>query len=135
MFGMPGIPVKSPEPEDKRLEVEKEEPTSPRVGHGRAADDVPDVEDVTPQPFSRASTGEHPPPVPAESKFIIPRVPVGRIARDHLEHLQLSTSETVAKTYVACDGRSEFVMTVSVSSMSMGVLGLSLRIQIKAHLI
>ena len=117
MFGMPGMAVKSPEPEDKRLEVEKETPTSPRISQGRDADEVPDVEDVAPQTFSRTPTGEHPPPIPSESKFIIPRVPVSRIARHRLDRFQQSTPETVAKTYVACDGLSEYVMTVCVSSM------------------
>lgn len=118
MFGMPGMQAaKSPESEDTQLAVEKEGPTSPRVSHGRPADEVPDVEDVIPPPIQRTPTGERPPPIPSESKSLIPRLSVRSLLREELDSLQSSNSETVAKTYVAFDGVSEYVMTVSVSSM------------------
>lgn len=118
MFGMPGMAsVRSPEAENKQLAVENEDEPAVPISHGRAADEVPEVEDVIPPQLQRTPTAERPPPIPAESKYLIPRIPIDDIARYNLDCLQLSSSETVLKTYVAFDGKSEYVMTVSVSSM------------------
>ncbi|KAJ4983535.1 SH3 domain-containing protein, partial [Stagonosporopsis vannaccii] len=116
MFPMPGMPVRSPEHEHKQLAVEKEdEPEHPVTG-AHAADELPDVEDVTPQAISRTSTGASaPPPVPQESEHSIPCKPVHPVALPSRRHLQLPSLETVSKTYTAFDGVSEYVMTVSVS--------------------
>ncbi|KAF1348377.1 hypothetical protein EJ07DRAFT_184922 [Lizonia empirigonia] len=116
MLPMPGMPsVRSPEQENRQLAVEKEdEPHHPLTGT-HAADEVPDVEDLTPQAISRTPTGESAPPVPQDSKLLIPRKPVKSCTRPLLDHVQLASSETVSKTYTAFDGVSEYVMTVSVS--------------------
>jgi hypothetical protein len=119
MFQMPGMPppVRSPVVEGEQLAVEKEEETPPAT-HGRDAEDVPDVEDVIPQTIQRTPTGERsPPPLPTDRKYLIPRVPVGGFVRENLDRFQFSASETLSKTYAAFDGKSEYVMTVSVSSM------------------
>ncbi|KAF2181411.1 hypothetical protein K469DRAFT_638528 [Zopfia rhizophila CBS 207.26] len=76
MIPVPGMPaVKSPESEDTELAVEKEAATPHPITHERAADEVPDVEDVTPQSIQRTPTGEHPPPVQAEKRPVPPPVP------------------------------------------------------------
>jgi hypothetical protein len=117
MFPMPGMPVKSPEQENKQLTVEKEDEAYHPVTGAHSAEEVPDVEDVTPQAISSTPTGETAPPVSQDSKHSIPRKPVNSCTIPLLGHLQLPSSETVSKTYVAFDGVSEYVMTVSVSSM------------------
>lgn len=117
MFAMPGMPVKSPEPEDRQLAVEKEDEHDHPVTGAHAPDEVPDVEDVTPQAISRTQTGESVPPVPQDSKYTIPRKPISSHSVPLLGHLHLPASETVSKTIVAVDGVSEYVMTVSVSRM------------------
>ncbi|KAF1998754.1 hypothetical protein P154DRAFT_564502 [Amniculicola lignicola CBS 123094] len=121
MFGLPGMPppVKSPEVEDTELAAEKDDAPSHQISQGRSADEVPDAEDITPQPPQRTPTAERPPPVPTESKFLIPRAPVDGFVRQTLDCLQLSASETVSKTYVCFDGKSEYVMTVCVSRRSV----------------
>ena len=122
MFPMPGMPsVRSPEQEDRQLAVEKEDEPSHPITGSHAAEEVPDVEDVTPQPMQRTPTGERPPPIPSDRKFMISRKPLESLTRQTLECSQLSTSELVSKTYVASDGISEYVMTVSVTSMFGGV--------------
>ncbi|KZM20627.1 hypothetical protein ST47_g8246 [Ascochyta rabiei] len=116
MFPMPGMPsVKSPEQENRQLAVEKEDEAYHPVTGTHAADEVPDVEDVTPKAISRTPTGESAPHTPHDSKLFIPRKPVNACARPLLDHFQLPSSETVSKTYTAFDGVSEYVMTVSVS--------------------
>jgi hypothetical protein len=118
MFPMPGMPsVRSPDQEDKRLVVEKEDEVFHPVTGTHAADEVPDVEDVAPQPVQRTATGERPPPIPSDSKFIISRKAITCLPRRNVYCCQLPSSETVSKTYLASDGVSEYVMTVSVSSM------------------
>lgn len=113
------LPVKSPEVEDKQLHVEKEDSESHPITDSRDPDEVPDVEDVTPQQFQRTPTAEQPPPIPSESKFLIPRKPLDSCCvHNTFSAFHMSSSETVSKTYVASDGRSEYVMTVSVCSMS-----------------
>ncbi|KAI4930068.1 hypothetical protein J4E85_004692 [Alternaria conjuncta] len=93
MFGMPGMmPVRSPEPEDRTLSVEKEDETSHPVTGTHSANEVPDVEEVASQP-ARPTTGDGPPPVPTDRR------------------LQSPSSETLSKTYVTYDGLSEYVMT------------------------
>ncbi|KAL1800030.1 hypothetical protein ACET3X_000372 [Alternaria dauci] len=75
-FGMPGLaPVKSPEPEDRALSVEKEDDTSHPVTSAHPADEVPDVEEVISQPVQPASTGDGPPPVPTDRRPAPPSVP------------------------------------------------------------
>lgn len=118
MFPMPGMPpARSSEQEDRQLAVEKEDETSHPITGTHAADEVPDLEDVTPQAISRTPTGESAPPVPQESKLSVPRKPLKSCVPPLLDHLQLLSSEVVSKTYTAFDGVSEYVMTVSVSSM------------------
>ena len=117
-FGMPGMaPVKSPEPEDRSLSVEKEDETSHPVTSAHPADEVPDVEDVASQPTQQTSTGSGAPPVPTDRKFLIPRKPIHAFVRHTQDCLQPPSSETLSKTYVTYDGLSEYVMTVCVSSM------------------
>jgi hypothetical protein len=118
MFPMPGMPsVRSPEQEDKQLAVEKEDQTSHPITGSRTADEVPDMEDVTPQPMQRTPTGERPPPIPSESKFLVPRKPLECFKHQTLACSQLPSSEIVTKTFSASDGILEYVMTVSVASM------------------
>lgn len=118
MFPMPGMPtVKSPEQEDRQLAVEKEDEEAHPVTGSRTADEVPDVEEVIPQHVQRTPTGERPPPIPSDSKFLIPRKPLDHPTRPNLQCFQVSSSEIVTKTYTASDGVSEYVMTVSVASM------------------
>jgi hypothetical protein len=118
MFPMPGMPsVRSPEQEDRQLAVEKEDQTSHPITGSRTADEVPDMEDVTPQPMQRTPTGERPPPIPSESKFSVPRKPLEYFKQQTLACSQLPSSEIVTKTFSASDGISEYVMTVSVASM------------------
>jgi hypothetical protein len=122
MFPVPGMmSVRSPEQQDRQLSVEKEDEGSHPVTGFHAADEVPDMEDVTDHPVQRTPTGERPPPITSDSKFMIPRKPLECLARPTLERYHLSSSELVTKTYVASDGSSEYVMTVSVSSMFGGV--------------
>ncbi|PSN69418.1 hypothetical protein BS50DRAFT_341641 [Corynespora cassiicola Philippines] len=65
MFPIPGMPqVRSPEPQERQLSVEKEDGPSHPITESRPADEMPDVEDVTPQSISRTPTGEFAPPVP-----------------------------------------------------------------------
>lgn len=114
------LPVRSPESEVKQFNVEKEDAESHPITDAHEPEEVPDVEDVTPRPIKRTSTAEQAPPVPSESKYLIPRKPVPSCCvHQTLGAFQLSSSETVSKTYVASDGLSEYVMTVSVCSMSM----------------
>ena len=116
MFGVP--PIRSPENEDKQLQVEKEDESYHPITDSHSAEEVPDVEEVALKSIERTPTAEHPPPVPSESKFLIPRKPVDSCCiRQALGAVQLSPSEAVSKTYVASDGLSEYVMTVSVCSM------------------
>jgi myosin tail region-interacting protein MTI1 len=118
MFPMPGMPsVRSPEQEDRQLAVEKEDQASHPITGSRTADEVPDMEDVTPQPMQRTPTGERPPPIPSESKFLVPRKPLECFKHQTLACSQLPSSEIVTKTFSASDGISEYVMTVSVASM------------------
>lgn len=119
MFAMPGMPaVRSPENEDRQLAVEKEDAESHPITRSRPPEEVPDVEDVAPQPVQRTPTAERPPSVPTESKFIIPRTPLNEsYVHETLDAFQLLSSATVSKTYVTIDGSSEYIMTVSVSSM------------------
>jgi hypothetical protein len=119
IFPMPGMPsVKSPEPEDdQRLAVEKEDDHQHVITGSRDADEIPDVEDVATQSMQRTPTGERPPVIPSTGKFSIPRKPVDRNILRELDYAQLAFSELVSKTYVTSDGTSEYVMTVSVSSM------------------
>lgn len=117
MFAMPGMPsVRSPESENKQLAVEKEEVAPHPVTQSHAPEEIPDVEDVVPQSMQRTPTAEHPPPVPADSKFLISRKPFGCFVYQTLDAIQSSSLKTVSKTYVAFDGFSEYLMTVSVSS-------------------
>ncbi|KAJ4292078.1 assembly of actin patch protein [Kalmusia sp. IMI 367209] len=116
------LPVRSPESENKQLHVEREEDEPHPITDSREPEEVPDVEDVTPRPMQRTPTAEHPPPTSSESKFLIPRKPVHNCCVHRtLGAFQLSSSETVSKTYLASDGLSEYLMTVSVCSMSMGI--------------
>jgi hypothetical protein len=118
MFPMPGMPsVRSPEQEDRQLAVEKEDEQPHPITDAHTANEVPDMEDVTPQPTQRTPTGERPPPIPTESKFMIPRKPLAGFTRHIMDCSRTLSSEIVSKTYVASDGISEYVMTVSVSSM------------------
>ncbi|KAH7121278.1 hypothetical protein B0J11DRAFT_582024 [Dendryphion nanum] len=75
--GMP--PVRSPESEDTQFAVGKEDATIPSVTHGRDPEEVPDMEDLTPQPtIQRTLTGEKrsvPPPVPTGDRPVPPPVP------------------------------------------------------------
>jgi hypothetical protein len=120
MFGMPGMAsVRSPEQDGRQLSVEKEDEVPHPVTGTHPADEVPDIEDVTPQPIQRTNTGERPPPTPSDSKFLIPRKPIDVFAHHAPDRFQLPCSETVSKTYTAFDGVSEYVMTVCVSSMSV----------------
>lgn len=114
----PGMPVRSPEPEDKQLSVEKDEEDQPRLSHGREPDEVPDVEDVA-QPIERTPTGEHPPPIPNERTYSLSHnILHGRSqGPTKLDRFELSPTQTVSKTYVTYDGNSEYIMTVVVSSM------------------
>jgi hypothetical protein len=133
MFPVPGMmSVRSPEQEDRQLAVEKEDEGTHPVTASHTADEVPDMEDATPQPIQRTPTGERPPPIPSDSKFMIPRKPLRCFARPTLECYHLSSSEIVTKTYVASDGSSEYVMTVSVSSMFCGVARLSIPMTVGA---
>ncbi|OAL03267.1 hypothetical protein IQ06DRAFT_268987 [Phaeosphaeriaceae sp. SRC1lsM3a] len=76
MFAMPGMPsVRSPEQEDRQLAVEKEDDESHPVTGAHAPNEVPDVEDLTPQPIQRTPTGERPPPVPSDRRPAPPPVP------------------------------------------------------------
>ncbi|KAJ4332078.1 assembly of actin patch protein [Didymella glomerata] len=115
MFPMPGMPVRSPEPENRQLAVEKEDENDHPVTGAHAADEVPDVEDVTPQAISRTPTGESAPPVPQDSKYLIPRKPINSDYLPLLRYFPSPYSETVSKTYLAFDEDSDYVMTVSVS--------------------
>lgn len=118
MFPMPGMPsVRSPEPEDRQLAVEKEGEESHPITNAHTADEVPDVEDITPQQTQRTPTDERPPPIPSDSKFLIHRKPLECFTSQAWQSSQLSSSEIVTKTYSAFDGLSEYVMTVSVASM------------------
>jgi hypothetical protein len=123
MFPMPGMPsVKSPELEDRQLAVEKEDEEAHPITGSHAAEEVPDVEEIMPQHMQRTPTGERPPPIPS-GKFLIPRKPLNHVTRPSLQCFQLSSSEIVTKTYLASDGVSEYVMTVSVASMLVELLG------------
>lgn len=120
------LPVKSPESENKQLQVEKEEDESHPITGVHEPEEVPDVEDVTSQHLQKTPTAEQLPPIPSESKLLIPRKPIDSCCVHHtLGVLQLSSSETVSKTYVASDRHSEYVMTVSVCSMSEGFANLT----------
>ncbi len=115
MFAMPGMPTRAPV-------VEKEEEPSHPITSTHTADEVPDVEDITPSPIQRTPTGERPPPIPSDSKFLVPRKPVRAFAGQNLDCLQLPYSKTVSKSFTTHDETSEYVMTVSVSSMFGAVL-------------
>ncbi|KAH6611845.1 hypothetical protein C7974DRAFT_85704 [Boeremia exigua] len=75
MFAMPGMPVKSPEQEHKQLAVEKEDEPEYPVTAAHPADELPDVEDITPQPISRTTTAESAPPVPQDRRPAPPPLP------------------------------------------------------------
>jgi hypothetical protein len=118
MLPMPGMPtVKSPESEGTQLGEEREDMTPhPHTSPSHQVDDDSDTEDMTAQPIKRTPTFDRPPPVPQESKFLIPRKPLDRV-HEYLDCFKLSSCETVSKTYFASDGKSEYMMTVSVLSM------------------
>jgi len=134
MFPMGGMPsVKSPEQENRQLAVEKEDEEHRPVTSSHAADEIADVEDLTPQHMQRTPTGERPPPIPS-GKFMIPRKPLAFLTRRDLDCCRSSPfSEVVSKTYTASDGASEYVMTLSVSSMFGGVVPFSSSNSRKLH--
>lgn len=122
MFRIPPLPQAQAQPQgqeqdNRSLSVEKEEEVPPPVTGSHAADEVPDVEDVVSQPVERTPTAEGPPPVPLDSKFLVPRKSICAFTQHGQDYLQLPFPETLSKTYVTCDGVSEYVMTVCVSSM------------------
>jgi hypothetical protein len=111
MFPMPGMPampaVRSPEPEDRRLSVDDGE-------HSHSIDSTADRRPSHPVSDEQAMpTPAEAPPVPSDSKLLIPRKPI--TTRPALA-VHLSSLETVSKTYSVFDGSSEYVMTVNVSS-------------------
>lgn len=67
MMPIPGMQtVRSPEPQDRQLEVEHEEEPEAPITSQRDATEVPDVEDIKPQPPSRIGTLDRAvPPVPS----------------------------------------------------------------------
>ncbi|KAF2730839.1 hypothetical protein EJ04DRAFT_514967 [Polyplosphaeria fusca] len=76
MFPMGMPPVRSPELENRQLAVEREDDEpSHMISHSRPADEVPDVEDITPQPPQRTPTAEQPPPIPSDRRPVPPPVP------------------------------------------------------------
>ncbi|GAB7354303.1 hypothetical protein MBLNU459_g4823t1 [Dothideomycetes sp. NU459] len=80
MMPIPGMQsVRSPDPEDRPLEVEKEdEPDSAPISSQRGPAAVPDVEDIKPQPPARVETFERAaPPVPSERPLSSPTVERG----------------------------------------------------------
>lgn len=119
MFGMPGMaPPKNPDEDiNKGPDRRVTRPTPQVTTLDFPAEEVPDVEDVVPQPIQRTPTGERAPAIPSESKYLIPRKPVMKIARQVSHDLRCPYSETISKTYVTSDGVSEYVMTVCVSRM------------------
>lgn len=69
LMALPGMqPVRSPEESEKKLEVSKEEePHVLSIPQKREADEVPDIEDVEPEPPQRQRRAEErgaPPPIP-----------------------------------------------------------------------
>ncbi|KAF2257876.1 hypothetical protein CC78DRAFT_527159 [Lojkania enalia] len=70
-----GQPVRSPEPVEKKLEVEKDDTTPQLVTDSHPAYEVSDVEDAVPQPPQRTPTAERPPPVPTERRPVPPPIP------------------------------------------------------------
>ena len=117
MPGMPGIPSKGTDQERKPSVVESEGGMSHPITGSHAPNDVPDMEDITHQPVQRTPTGEQPPPIPTDSKFLVARKPIRVLARQTGHCSKLSCSNTVSKSYTTYDEASEYVMTVSVSSM------------------
>jgi len=127
-IGIPGMmTVRSPEAENKQLSVEKDDRESHSITQNHAADEVADVEDIMPQSIQRTPTAEHPPPVPSDSKFLIPRKPLVDpcCVRETLDAFKSLPSETVSRTYFVFDRSSEYTMTFSVSSMFRDLLHLS----------
>ena len=117
MFAVPSVPpAKNTAQEEKQAPIEKEDETPHPMTGAHEADQVLDVDNVASQPIQQAPSHERPPPVPIESKSIVSRTPIEPTTRQTIDCYQLSSPETVYKTYVACDGFSEYVMTVSVSS-------------------
>ncbi|MCJ1404148.1 hypothetical protein MMC11_007373 [Xylographa trunciseda] len=72
IMALPGMQrVRSPEETEKRLEVSKEEqPPVTSIGQGRAAEEVPDVEEVAEEPVPKASL--------LEERGVRPPIPQGR---------------------------------------------------------
>ncbi|KAF1913391.1 hypothetical protein BDU57DRAFT_522277 [Ampelomyces quisqualis] len=76
MFPMHGMPsVRTPEQEDRQLAVEKEDQESHPVTASHTAEEVPDVEDITPQSLQRTPTAEHPPPISTDKRPVPPPIP------------------------------------------------------------
>ncbi|MCJ1250167.1 hypothetical protein MMC30_007393 [Trapelia coarctata] len=77
LMALPGMQqVRSPEEAERKLEVAKEEeqPVS-TIGHSRDPDEVPDIENVEPEPSQRSRKPEErgvPPPVPQDRPLPIP---------------------------------------------------------------
>ncbi|KAJ4359966.1 assembly of actin patch protein [Didymosphaeria variabile] len=71
------LPVRSPEIENKQLSVEKEDDNPHPITSSHEPEEVPDVEDVTPQQLLRTPTAEQPPPIPSERRPVPPLVPGG----------------------------------------------------------
>ena len=109
MVPVPGMSaVRSPEPQDKQLAAEDALQQDSPVDVAKA---------VPPAPPRRTLTGDRPPPVPSQRKFLVPRKPIRSALCETLEAFQSEhTRTTVSRTYISYDGASEYAMTVSVSS-------------------
>jgi hypothetical protein len=117
MIPVPGMSVvRSPGSEKPELAVEMEEENVHPITEERAADEVPDFEDVKPEHPQRTSTEEHGAPPPPQRKFLIPRRLVSSIFRRAFGPWPSSILEpSIMKPFSDLDGTSEIVMTIWVT--------------------
>lgn len=125
MIPIPGMQsMRSPESEDTQLAVEKEDELDNTITDERAADVVPDVEDVKPEPAPRAKQTEHEePPRVSQGKYSYSITNPSPQGVDQLYHSRLGTLwrsdsdiSAVRRSYFDCDGIAETVMIVRVLS-------------------
>jgi hypothetical protein len=117
MIPVPGMSVvRSPDSEKPELAVGMKEENAHPITEERAADEVPDAEDVKPEHPQRTSTEEHGAPPPPQRKFLIPRRLVSSIFRRAFGPRPSSILEpSVMKPFSDLDGTSEIVMTIWVT--------------------
>lgn len=120
MIPVPGMPrVTSPLVENRHLEVEKEPEDTLLATTERPPNEVPDVEDVEPQPSRHAHDSEETigaPPIPQGTFRFLGQITTS--GRHYVKSLlrAASTDSVIRRSYVEHDGKSEMLLVIEVLS-------------------